>query len=74
MMKVTICLDGRVVAAARKRAEALGKSLVRLIGEYLRTFAEDDLQTSIAEFKKLSGRGDSRGERFDRDEAHNRST
>jgi hypothetical protein len=62
----------RVVALARKKPQALGKSLDELIGDYLRSFADDDLKKSIAEFTRLSGRGSSGGWRFDRDEIHNR--
>lgn len=32
----------------------------------------DDTECSVEEFRSLSGRGHSRGKRFDRDEAHNR--
>lgn len=72
-MKVTISIDDHVVALARKKAEALGKSLDELVGDYLRTFADDDPERSIAEFNRLSGKGNSRGQRFDRDEIHDRS-
>jgi hypothetical protein len=71
-MNHTFWIDDRVVALARKKAQALGKSLDELIRDYLRTFADDDPEKSIAEFKRLSGRGNSSGWRFDRDEIHNR--
>lgn len=71
-MNLTFWIDDRVVALARKKAQALGKSLDELIRDYLRTFADDDPERSIAEFKRLSGRGNSSGCRFDRDEIHNR--
>ncbi len=72
-MNVTLSIDERVVARARKRAEALGKSLNQLIRDYLQTLADDDPERSIEEFKCLSGRGNSRGWRFNRDEIHDRS-
>jgi hypothetical protein len=72
-MNVTLSIDERVVARARKRAEALGKSLNQLIRDYLQTLADDDPERSIEEFKRLSGRGNSRGWRFNRDEIHDRS-
>ena len=72
-MNVTLSIDERVVARARKRAEALGKSLNQLIRDYLKTLADDDPERSIEEFKRLSGRGNSRGWRFNRDEIHDRS-
>jgi hypothetical protein len=72
-MNVTLSIDERVVARARKRAEALGKSLNQLIRDYLETLADDDPERSIEEFNRLSGRGNSRGWRFNRDEIHDRS-
>jgi len=67
-------VDDQLVARARKKAEALGKSLNQLIRDYLERLAgSDDPERSIAEFDTLSGRGDSRGWRFDREELHERS-
>jgi hypothetical protein len=62
------------VARARKRAKALGKSLNQLIRDYLQKLAGgDDAEQSIEQFKRLSGSGNSRGWRFDRDQIHERS-
>jgi hypothetical protein len=73
-MNVTLSLDEQTVSRARKRARALGTSLNQLIREYLQRLAgEDDAEASIAEFKRLSGRGHSRGWRFNREELHERS-
>jgi hypothetical protein len=73
-MNVTLSIDGQVVERARKRAAALGKSLNQLVREYLQGLAGgDDAERSIKEFKQLSGRGDSRGWRFNRNEIHERS-
>lgn len=73
-MNVTLSIDEQVVARARKKAEALGKSLNQLIRDYLQRLAgSDDPERSIEEFQRLSGRGHSRGRRFDRDELHERS-
>jgi len=72
-MNVTLSLDDQIVTRARKKAEALGKSLNQLIRDYLQTVAGgDDPERSIEEFKRLSGRGHSRGWRFNRDEIHSR--
>lgn len=74
IMHVTLSIDEQVVARARKRAKALGKSLSELIREYLQKLAGgDDAERSIKEFEELSGRGHSRGWRFNRDEIHDRS-
>lgn len=73
-MNVTLSISEKVVERARRRAAALGKSLNQLIRDYLETLAgEDDPERSLHEFKRLSGRGDSRGWRFNRDELHERS-
>lgn len=70
---LTLSLDEQIVARARSKAEALGKSLNQLIRDYLQTVAGgDDPERSIEEFKRLSGRGHSRGWRFNRDEIHSR--
>jgi len=73
-MNVTLSIDEQLVARARKKADALGKSLNQLIRDYLQKLAGgDDPERSIEEFKRLSGRGNSRGWRFNRDEIHDRS-
>lgn len=72
-MNVTLSISEKVVERARRRAAALGKSLNQLIRDYLEGLAgEDDPERSMQEFKRLSGRGDSRGWRFNRDELHER--
>jgi len=73
-MNVTLSLDEQLVERARKKADALGKSLNQLVREYLQRLAGgDDAESSVAEFKRLSGRGHSRGWRFNRDDIHERS-
>lgn len=73
-MNLTLSVDEQLVAKARKSAHALGKSLNQLIRDYLRTLAGgDNPERSIEEFRALSGKGHSRGARFDRDELHERS-
>ncbi len=72
-MNVTLSVDEQLVERARKKADALGKSLNQLVREYLqRLVGGDDPEQSIEEFERLSGRGHSRGWRFDRDEIHER--
>ncbi len=73
-MNVTLSIDEQLVACARKKADALGKSLNQLIRDYLQKLAGgDDPERSIEEFERLSGRGHSRGWRFNRNEIHERS-
>ena len=73
LMNVTLSIDEQLVARARKKADALGKSLNQLIRDYLQKLVGgDDPERSIEEFRKLSGRGHSRGWRFNRNEIHER--
>src|ERR1019366_3434810 len=73
LMNVTLSIDEQLVTRARKKADALGKSLNQLIRDYLQKLAGgDDPEQSIQEFKHLSGRGHSRGWRFERNEIHER--
>jgi len=73
-MNITLSLDEQLVERARKRADALGKSLNQLVREYLQGLAGGDVpERSMAEFRHLSGQGHSRGWRFDRNEIHERS-
>ncbi|PYX29898.1 MAG: MerR family transcriptional regulator [Acidobacteria bacterium] len=73
-MNITLSVDKQLVARARKRADALGKSLNQLIRDYLQKLAGgDDAEQSIEEFRRLSGKGHSRGWRFNRNEIHERS-
>jgi hypothetical protein len=72
-MNVTLSIEDQLVTRARKKAEALGKSLNQMIRDYLQTVAGgDDPERSIEEFNRLSGQGHSRGWRFNRDEIHDR--
>ena len=74
LMNITLSIDEQLAARARRRAEALGKSLNQLIRDYLQKLAGgDDPEQSIEEFRRLSGKGHSRGWRFDRNEIHERS-
>ena len=73
-MNITLSIDEQLAARARKRAETLGKSLNQLIRDYLQKLVGGaDPEQSIEEFRRLSGKGHSRGWRFDRNEIHERS-
>jgi hypothetical protein len=74
-MNVTLSIDEQLVARARKKAEALGKSLNQLVRDYLQTVVGgDNPERSIEEFRQLSGKGHSRGWRFNREEIHDRQS
>ena len=75
-MNITLSVDKVVIQRARKRAEALGKSLNQLVREYLQQLAGgDDPKEDIERLRQLTaeGQGRSRGWRFNRDEIHERS-
>jgi hypothetical protein len=72
-MNITLSVDEQLVARARKRANALGKSLNQLIRDYMQKLAGgDNPEQSIEEFRRLSGQGHSRGWHFNRNEIHER--
>jgi hypothetical protein len=73
-MNITLSIEEQIVERARKRADALGKSLNQLVRDYLQRLAGgDDSERSLEEFERLSGTGNSQGWRFNRDEIHERS-
>ena len=73
-VNITLSIDEHVVARARKKADALGKSLNQLVRDYLQKLAGgDNPERSVEEFRRLSGLGNSKGWRFNRDEIHERS-
>jgi len=73
-MNITLSVDEKTVTRARKRAEAMGSTLTQVLRECLQKLdGADDPERSIEEFRRLSGTGDSRGWRFNRDEIHERS-
>jgi Family of unknown function (DUF6364) len=73
-MNLTLSVDKQVVTRARKKADALGKSLNQLVRDYLETLGGGgEADRSIDEFRRLSGTGNARGWRFERNELHDRS-
>jgi hypothetical protein len=74
-MNITLSVDERLVRRARKKAEAMGKSLNQLVREYFERLAgSDDAERDLAELRQLSreGSGQARRWRFNRDELHER--
>ena len=75
-MDLTLAVDEQVVARARERAAAVGKSLDQLVRDYLQSLAgNEQAEQDIAELKRLAmeGEGHSRGRRWTREELHERS-
>ena len=75
-VNITLSINERLVRRARKKANAMGKSLNQLVREYLERLAgSDDAERDVAELRRLSApaRGRARGWRFNRDELHERA-
>ena len=75
-MNITLSADEAVIKRARKRAEAMGKSLNQLIREYLQQLAGgSDVEDDIKALRRLTeaGRGRSGDWRFNREDIHERS-
>jgi hypothetical protein len=75
-MTLTVSVDDQTISRARERAAALGKSLDELLRDYLQSLAGDDqAERDIAELKRLAMEtgGHSHGQRWTREELHERS-
>jgi Family of unknown function (DUF6364) len=74
-MNLTLSISDEVIAAARRRARVLGKSVNQLVREYLQQLAGDpDREALLQEFREMSRHpmGDSKGWKFNREEMHER--
>ena len=74
-MNITLSVDDEVVQKARRRAEQLGTSVNQLVREYLEQLAGKSDPARVAdEFERLSRQspGNSKGWKFNREEAHER--
>ena len=72
-MNITLSVDEEIARRARERASAMGKSLNQAVRDYLQHLAgEDEIERRIEELHRLSGKGNSHGWRFNRDEIHER--
>jgi hypothetical protein len=74
-MTLTLSVDDQTASRARERAAALGKSLDDLLRDYLQSLADDQVERDIAELKRLAleAGGHSRGQRWTREELHERA-
>jgi len=74
-MNITLSIDEEVVKRARKKLQAVGKSVNEEIREHLSHIAWSDNGESdqwMDELRSLSGKGDPHGWRFNRDEIYER--
>jgi predicted transcriptional regulator len=72
-MTVIVELDDQLANRAQEMAEGLGMSLNQLIRHYLEDLTtKSSAEEDIAEIRRLSGRGHSKGWKFNRDEIYER--
>jgi hypothetical protein len=75
-MDITVSVDDEVILRARRRADAVGTSVEKLVQEYTEQLAgKSDPNEGAAEFERLSklADGDSHGWKFNREELYERS-
>ena len=73
-MNITLSIDEKTVTEARRIAAGMGKSLNQLIREDLQHLIQQHHRgRDLEELKRLSGQGNSRGWKFNRDELHERT-
>ena len=80
-MTVTLNIDDELVERARERAEQRGTSLEAMLDEYVRDMAGEPKMTleeanqMVEDLRRMwaTSHGDSRGEKWTRDEIHDRS-
>ena len=74
-MNLTLSVDDEVVYNARRRAEAMGKSVNQLVREYLEQLAGMSNREALADELEEAWRhpqGNSKGWKFNREELHER--
>ena len=71
-MTLQLSIDEHIVKEAQRVAESMGKSLDQLVQEFLEGLVSLRIDQDIEELERLSGQGDSRGWKFNRDEIYER--
>ena len=72
-MNITLSIDEQLAERARENLRGVGKSINQEIRDHLRHVAgDDDVERRIEEFHRLSGKGNSHGWKFNRDELYER--
>jgi hypothetical protein len=73
-MNLTLSIDEQLVERAREKASAQGKSLNEYVRESLQKLAgDDDVKARMARFRSISGKGNSKGWKYNREELYDRS-
>jgi hypothetical protein len=72
-MTLQLSIEDHIVMEARKVAESMGTSIDQLIQDYLERLPSSvTIEAELEELERLSGQGDSRGWKFNRDEIYER--
>jgi hypothetical protein len=70
-MNLTLSIDDQLLEKARKRTSEMGTTLNQYVRDRLSELAgEEDIETRIARFRELSGKGDSNGWKWNREEIY----
>lgn len=71
-MRISFSANEQIVRRARGRARALGTTLTQLLREHVQAQADEHVQIErdIEEFLRLSGKGNSNGWKWNRDEIY----
>ena len=72
MKNVTLAIDEQLLERAREKLRAVGKTVNQEFREHLKHVAGDneDLERELEEFVRLSGKGDSKGWKWNREDAY----
>jgi len=71
IMNITLSIDDQLLERARKRASEMGTTVNQYVRDRLSELAgEEDIDAQIARFRELSGRGDSSGWTWNREEIY----
>jgi hypothetical protein len=70
-MNLTLSIDEQLLEKTRKHAAAMGTTVNQMVRDYFQTVTgETDIEAEIARFHELSGKGDSNGWKWNRDEIY----
>ena len=69
---VTLAIDENLLERAREKLRATGKTVNQAFREHLKRIAgeDEDLERELEEFVRLSGKGDSKGWKWNREDAY----
>lgn len=71
-MTLHLAIDDHLAEEARKVAQTMGTSVDQLVLDFLHRLTSQQIDEEMAELRRLSGQGDSRGWKFNREEIHER--